>query len=298
MTKLRQRRQRSFLDDYCAQLGLLLERRFTERALIAAKEQAETAALLAAEAMRQSQAADRAKSRFLATMAHELRTPLNAMIGFSQILQAAPRHGEVPGYAGYIHEAGTQLLGMLNGALDLARIEAGRFQLEEQDVALDEVLDAAIRPLHKPAQAKSLTIRRGATVARAIHLDLARMTQVFLNLLSNAVNFTAEGGRIEITAELTPEGALSVLVRDTGQGIPPEDLDRVLQPFDQAEDHLTRQNSGIGLGLPIAQALVKAHGGDLTVTSEVDVGTTVEVRLPAHRVRSPTTSRSAAPGAA
>ena len=120
------RQRRSLLDDYCLQLGALLERRYTERALITAKEQAEGAARLAEEAMLQAQAADRAKSQFLATMTHELRTPLNAIIGFSEVLQATPRQSEVPGYASYIRDAGNQLLGMLNGVLDLARIEAGR----------------------------------------------------------------------------------------------------------------------------------------------------------------------------
>src|SRR5437868_14665557 len=122
-----QRRHRSLLDDYCSQLGTLLERRYTERALIAAKEQAETAAALAKDAMRQAQAADRAKSQFLATMTHELRTPLNAIIGFSEMLQGAPRQSaDIPAYATYIHDSGTQLLGMLNGVLEFARIEAGK----------------------------------------------------------------------------------------------------------------------------------------------------------------------------
>src|ERR1051325_1107606 len=113
----RQRKPRSLLDEYCGQLGALLERRYTERALIASKEQAEAAAILAGEAMRQAQAADRAKAQFLATMSHELRTPLNAIIGFSEIIQNAPRpSSEIPGYAKYIHESGTQLLSMLNGA--------------------------------------------------------------------------------------------------------------------------------------------------------------------------------------
>ncbi len=285
MSKPRQRQNRSLLDDYCSQLGTLMERRYTERALIAAKEQAESAAQLAGHAMRQAQAADRAKSQFLATMTHELRTPLNAIIGFSEILQTAPRPSEIPGYARYIHESGSQLLGMLNGVLDLARIEAGKLELDEQDVALEEVLDAAIRPLRKAAEEKSVAIMSGMVVECLLRLDPAKMTQVFVNLLSNAIKFTPEGGSIEIDSDLTSAGDLSILVRDTGKGIPNEDLERVLQPFGQVEDHLTRQNGGIGLGLPIARALVKMHGGELTLASEVDVGTTVEISLPAIRVR-------------
>src|SRR5205085_5655867 len=137
----RPRQHRSLLDDYCAQLGALLERRYTERVLIASKDQAEQAAALAEEAMRQAQAADRAKSQFIATMSHELRTPLNAIIGFSEIIQAAPGgNGDIPAYAGYIHESGSQLLTMLNGVIDLARIEAGKLDLDEQDVMLEEML--------------------------------------------------------------------------------------------------------------------------------------------------------------
>jgi len=117
-----------------------------------------------------------------------------------------------------------------------------------------------------------------------LRLDLGKMTQVFTNLLSNAVKFTPEGGRIEIESVLTSDGSLSVTVRDTGQGIENEDLVRVLQPFGQLEDHLTRQNGGIGLGLPIARALVRMHGGELTLASAVGVGTTVEIHLPADRV--------------
>ena len=293
MTSTRQRRHRSLLDDYCSQLGELLERRYTERALIAAKEQAESAALLAEQAMRQAQAADRSKSQFLATMTHELRTPLNAIIGFSEILTGGPRQSEIRGYARYIHESGTQLLGMLNGVLDLARIEAGKLQLDEQDVAVAELLEAAIRPLRKSAEEKSVAIMCGMVVERPICLDPAKMGQVFVNLLSNAIKFTPEGGSIEIDTDLTNDGDLLIMVRDTGRGIPGEDIDRVLQPFGQVEDHLTRQNGGIGLGLPIARALVKMHGGDLTLASEIGIGTTVQIQLPAARVRPVIAARAA-----
>jgi two-component system cell cycle sensor histidine kinase PleC len=286
-----QHQHRSLLDEYCNQLGALLERSYTERVLIAAKEQAERAARLAEEAMRQAQAADRGKSQFLATMTHELRTPLNAIIGFSEIIQTAPRSsGDVPVYAKYIHEAGSQLLGMLNGVLDLARIEAGKLTLTEQDALLDEVLDGAIRPLRRAAEEKSVAIRYGVTVERVLRLDLGKMTQVFFNLLSNAIKFTPEGGHVDIEWDVTADGGLSILVRDTGQGIPSEDLERVLKPLDQVEDHLTRQHGGIGLGLPIARALVRMHGGELTLDSEVDIGTTVEIHLPADRVRPLTTA--------
>jgi two-component system, cell cycle sensor histidine kinase PleC len=282
---MRGRRQhRSLLNDYCSQLGTLLERRYTERALIAAKEQAENAAQLAREAMGQALAADRAKTQFLGTMTHELRTPLNAIIGFSEILQVSSRPSEVPAYARHIHESGTQLLGMLNGVLELARIEAGSLQLEEQDVVLEEVLDAAERPLRRVAEEKSIAVVRGMTVDRPLRVDPARMAQVFNNVLSNAIKFTSENGSVEIDAEVSGTGDLLVLVSDNGIGITAEELARVLQPFSQAEDHLTRQNSGLGLGLPIARALTRMHVGDLAITSEIGKGTTVRISLPTERV--------------
>ncbi len=281
-----QRQHKSLLDDYCRQLGALLERRYTERALITAKDQAEAAAQLAREAMRQAQAADRTKSQFLATMSHELRTPLNAIIGFSEVIQtAAGASGDIPNYARYIHESGGQLLAVLNGVIDLARIEAGRLALEEQDVSFEEVLDAAVRPSRKAAEEKSVTIMSGMVMERVLRLDLGKMTQVFNNLLSNAIKFTAAGGSIDIDSDLTPDGSLIIWIRDTGQGIAADDIERVLLPFGQLEDHLTRQNSGIGLGLSVARALVRLHGGELTLASEVGVGTTVEIRLPAERVQ-------------
>src|ERR1051326_4491929 len=128
----RHHQARPLIDEYCSQLGSLLERRYTERALVAAKEQAE-------RAMRQAQEADRAKSQFLATMTHELRTPLNAIIGFSEIIQTAPKQSaDTPLYAQYIRDSGTQLLQMLNGVLDLAKIEAGKLDIDEQVADLDE----------------------------------------------------------------------------------------------------------------------------------------------------------------
>ena len=276
---------RSLLNDYCSQLGALLERRYTERALVAAKEQAENAAVLAREAMRQAQAADRAKSQFLATVTHELRTPLNAIIGFSEIIQAAPRqNSDVPAYAKYIYESGTQLLGMLNGLLDLSRIEAGRLSLDEQEVALGELVSAAMRPLRRAAEEKSVALICNFSEERLLRVDLGKMTQVLANLLSNAIKFTPEGGHIEIGSDVTKAGELAIVVRDDGQGIADEDLDRVLQPFGQLEDHLTRQNGGIGLGLPIARALVRMHGGEIRLASKLGEGTTVEVCLPAARL--------------
>jgi two-component system cell cycle sensor histidine kinase PleC len=283
---MRQRGGNSLLNDYCLQLGSLLERQHTERALITAKEQAERAAALAEASMRQAQEADRSKTKFLANMTHELRTPLNAIIGFSELIQNTPAQtGEHPAYAGYIHDSGTHLLGILNGVLDLARIEAGRLVLEQHDVSIAELIEAAAATHAAAAQRKSITILKRAPTALEAWIDPSKMKRALDNLLSNAVKFTAEGGTIEIEGGVAKSGELVIAVSDNGCGIPADHLDRVLEPFGQVEDHLTRENDGVGLGLPIARALVGLHGGSLMIDSEEQAGTTVEVRLPAERVR-------------
>jgi signal transduction histidine kinase len=269
------------LDSYCAQLGALL-------GLVTAKQQAEAAALHARQGMLEAQAADRAKSVFLANMSHELRTPLNAIIGFSELikLDAHEARDKHPQYAGYIHEAGTLLLAIINGLLDLARIEAGKLVLEEAWVSLSEVTASVLQTLRPLAQSKSITTTCDAgPVPLAIHVDATKFKQILLNILSNAVKFTPAGGRVAIGAGCADAGDLAISIADNGIGIPPEQVQKVLEPFQQVHDPLMRRNDGVGLGLPIAKGLIGLHGGTLELTSEVGVGTTVLVRLPADRVR-------------
>lgn len=274
----------TLLDDYCVQLGSLLDRRHTERVLTAARLDAEQTARLAEEAMAQAQAADRAKTNFLANVTHELRTPLNAIIGFSEIIESGAAIGDHAAYGKYIHEAGTRLLGMVNDVLTLARIEAGKVELDEQVVTLAEVIDASIRAVTADATAKSVTIADEGGTDILVRLDPNRMKQVFVHLLSNGIKFTREGGGVRVSAALEDADTLIVRVRDTGCGIPPDHLVRVFEPFSQVEDHLTRENEGVGLGLPLARAMMRIHGGDLTLTSQVGVGTIAEVTIPAQRL--------------
>jgi signal transduction histidine kinase len=280
-----QRSAPSLLDDYCLQLGSMLDRRHTERALTGARQNAERAARLAEEALQQAQAADRAKTNFLANVTHELRTPLNAIIGFSEIIESGAAAGDHAAYGRYIHEAGSRLLGIVNDVLTLARIEAGKLELEEQVASLDEVLGASIKTLRAEAQAKSVMVKQLPGTDHFIFVDPNKMKQVFVHLLSNAVKFNNENGCVSVSATLNAQGDLVVSVRDTGCGIPVGHLDRVLEPFGQVEDHLTRENEGVGLGLPLARAMIGMHGGELTLTSEVGAGTLVEVTLPADRLR-------------
>jgi signal transduction histidine kinase len=281
------RERRSLLGSYNAQFGLLAERRQTELALVAAKHDAERAAAAARQAMFEAQAADRAKTKFLANMSHELRTPLNAIMGFSEMLKIGDelgrdKHAE---YAAYIHDSAEHLLGIVNDILDLARIEAGKVELEERTDTLDRLVRSALQTMKPLADRKSIEIScRLEPADTLVFVDQTKLRQVLLNLLSNAVKFTAEGGKVSIEGAVDRKGGLVITVRDTGIGIPPQSLDRVLEPFEQIESHLTRKSPGTGLGLPIARALVRAHDGELLLSSTLGTGTSVEVRLPASRV--------------
>jgi signal transduction histidine kinase len=277
------------LESYCSQLGSLAEHRYSSLALLEAKQQAEKAASVAHEAMLKAKAADRAKSNFLANMAHELRTPLNAIIGFSEVikLDQIRMRGSYPEYAGYIHEAGIILLDIINGILDLARIEAGRVLLQEELIALGGLVQSSINTIRPIAQRKFIeidcNIQKPSTM---IYVDATKFKQVTLNLLSNSVKFTEPRGRIQVDSALHKSGDLVLSIRDTGIGIPPEQIERIFQPFEQVADHLTREHEGTGLGLPIAKALIELHGGELVLSSQPGAGTTARLRLPGHRVRS------------
>jgi len=281
------RKPEAFLENYCSRLGTLLEARYTGLALLAAKQVADAAARHANDAMLEAKAADVAKTRFLANMAHELRTPLNAIIGFSEIIkldgiQAKERY---PQYAEYIHDAGILLLNIINGLLDLAWIQAGRVDLDEQIVAVGELIQSAVRTIAPIAEGKSIYIDCELPQASTrIRVDQTKFRQIILNLLSNGVKFTEPRGRICIGSGVDSRGDLLILIRDTGIGIPPEHLERVLSPFEQVADHLTKENEGTGLGLPIARALIELHGGNLTLSSDLGIGTTVALRLPHERI--------------
>ena len=267
----------------------MLEARYTGLALLAAKQDADAAARRAREALLEAKAADLAKTRFLANMAHELRTPLNAIIGFSEIikldtLQTRERHAQ---YAEYIHDAGTLLLSIINGLLDLALIQAGRIDLDEQLFAVGELIQSAVRTIAPIAQEKSIRVDCNlAEASTLICVDQMKFRQIIGNLLSNSVKFTEPKGRISISSAVDGCGDLMISITDTGIGILPEHLERVLSPFEQIADHLTKENEGTGLGLPIARALSELHGGNLTLSSDLGAGTTVVVRLPRERIRS------------
>ena len=276
------------LESYCSRLGSLVEHRYSSLALLEAKQQAEKAAIIAHEAMLKAKAADRAKSKFLANMAHELRTPLNAIIGFSEVikLDKLKVRERYPEYARYIHDAGSILLEIINGILDLARIEAGKIEIQEELIDFSALIHSVITTINPIAQKKSVEVEcvTGGPPLM-VNIDSTKFKQVMLNLMSNSVKFTKPGGGIRIESALEKSGDLVLQISDTGIGIPPEQIEKVFQPFEQVADHLTREHEGTGLGLPISKALIELHGGELVLSSVVGVGTTAQLRLPSSRVR-------------
>ncbi len=248
----------------------ITERKNHERALIEARDLAEDA--------------NRAKSSFLANMSHELRTPLNAILGFSEVMThemfgpvGSPRYLE---YSRLIHESGAHLLELINGILDMSKIEAGKFELSEEIFDLRDVADACVRLVRPQAERANVALKIAiAQGAQAIFADKRAIKQVLVNLLSNGVKFTPRGGEVRIAASLDTRG-VEIAVSDSGVGISAKDLARLGQPFEQVEGEHVRSKEGTGLGLALVKALAAMHGGEATIESTLGVGTTVRVRLP------------------
>lgn len=266
----------------------MLEFRGQKDALISELEEAR---LLSEEARRRAEAANKAKSRFLATMSHELRTPLNAIMGFSEVMK-----GELLGpidnpvyreYAGNIHDSGKHLLHLINEILDLSRIEAGRYELHEEPLRLTDVAEDCQRLLKLRAQSKGVElIEDFDETLPQVWADQRAIRQICLNLLSNALKFTPSGGQITLTVGSTTDGGQYLSVRDTGPGIPADEIPKVLQVFGQGSLAHENAEGGTGLGLPIVQNLIELHGGAFELLSELRKGTEAIITLPRQRVLS------------
>jgi GAF domain-containing protein len=231
---------------------------------------------------RQLEVASRHKSEFLANMSHELRTPLNAIIGFSEVL-ADRMFGEINDkqaeYLADILESGRHLLHLINDILDLAKIEAGRMELEPSDFSLPGAIDNTMALVRERAQRREIRLSRAIDPGVGnIRADERKVKQVLLNLLSNAIKFTPEGGKIDVVAALR-DGTTQVSVTDTGVGIAAEDLDAVFEEFRQVGPSV-KMVEGTGLGLAISRKFIELHGGRIWVTSTPGVGSTFAFTLP------------------
>ena len=256
--------------------------RFTHEDLSRELEEARDEALMKrAEAER----ANASKTAFLANMSHELRTPLNAILGFSEIIAreclgpiGSPRYKE---YAGDIHSSGAHLLSLINDLLDVAKIEAGRMEIEPHMVETARVLESALKILGPKARERrqklSINVDDDAAI---LYADERALKQIVINLVSNAVKFTQEGGLVDIVARRTATGNFELMVADNGPGIPKEKIDHIFRPFSRMDNRYDSDHSGTGLGLTLVRGLAELHGGRAWMQSEQCKGTRVYVVLP------------------
>ncbi len=240
---------------------------------------------------RKAEAANRAKSSFLANMSHELRTPLNAILGFSEVLEREMfgplKNDTYKDYAGDIHASGRHLLGLLNDILDLSRIEAGRRDIVEEPMELQECADNAIKLLYGRATEKNIAIEINMPAGLPKLLaDRRAVSQVTINLVTNAVKFTPRDGRVKVTARVEADGRLALIISDNGPGIPKPEQRTALAAFARGAHATKKAVEGAGLGLPIVNGLMETHGGTMEINSEPDKGTEVICRFPASRVLS------------
>ena len=243
-----------------------------------------------AEAKEVADAANRTKSEFLANMSHELRTPLNAIMGFSEVIKnelfgavGVPQYKQ---YSGDIYESGAHLLAIINDILDLSKVEAGKFDLNETEIHVSELCRSVLHIVKGRANDAGITLVKGLPEKLPyLVADPRTLKQMLLNLLSNAIKFTGSGGTVDLVVSLQDDGGFRFDVRDTGIGIPREHFKTVLSPFGQVDTAHARDHQGTGLGLPLVKAFVEMHGGRLEIDSEVDEGTTVSLFFPPERTR-------------
>ncbi|WP_282604945.1 PAS domain-containing sensor histidine kinase [Pelagibius sp. Alg239-R121] len=240
--------------------------------------------------------ANRGKSEFLANMSHELRTPLNAVIGFSEVMEhelfGALGDRRYREYVGYMKNSGLHLLGIINSILDLSKIEAGKLDLYEEEINLEEVVSYCFQLIVAKQEDKQIKLDlQLAPDIPNLWGDERLIRQILLNLGSNARKFTGGGGRVTVVTRLGAHGGHEIAISDNGIGMTDEDLEAALTPFGQVDSSLSRRYEGTGLGLPLSNSFSKLHGGHLDIESAPGAGTTVTISFPADRVIKPSDPR-------
>lgn len=239
----------------------------------------------------EAERANSSKSQFLAVISHELRTPINAIVGFSEVLNSM--QGETlplssrREYLTTIQESARHLQGLINDVLDATRIERGSLQLDDQQIDAAELVEAAVKICRGQATRSNVTLIAHVVDDVLINGDLTRLKQVILNLVTNAIKFSPTGSVVNIDMQRGPNNQLIISIRDAGVGIKREDIERIFEPFAQAEQGADRRFGGMGLGLAIARKIARLHGGDVTLDGALGIGTEANIIMPPKRVRWP-----------